>query len=171
VFGCDSTSEDDQRFDEVPEMTSATLRFPDERLATFTCSFGSADVAWYQITGTKGTLRLEHAFEYSEPMQLAVTAGSRTQRREFPLRDQFAPELLYFSDCILNNRTPEPSGLEGLADVRIIDTLRKSAARRSWMRLGDFPDKRRRPTLEQEIHRPPVRKPELVHTKPPHLDN
>jgi len=99
-----------------------------------------------------------------------MTAGGKTRRRDFPKRDQFAPELLYFSDCILNRRTPEPSGREGLADLRIIDALQKSVSRRSWIRIGDFPEKRRRPTLVQEIHRPPVRKRELVHTKPPHLE-
>src|SRR4030095_159091 len=45
------------RFEEVDEMTGAILRFPDERLATFTCSFGAADVSSYRIVGTKGSLR------------------------------------------------------------------------------------------------------------------
>jgi glucose-fructose oxidoreductase len=169
VLACDSSSRD-ARFAEVPEMTSAILRFPGERVATFTCSFGSADVAHFQVTGTKGSLRLEHAFEYSEPMQLEVTVAGKSRRREFPLRDQFAPELLYFSDCILNRRAPEPSGLEGMADVRIIEALEKSADRGTWIGLGDIPEKKRRPTLAQEIHRPPVRKPKLVHTKSPHIE-
>src|SRR5687768_16104791 len=38
----------DRRFREVDEMTSAVLRFPGERLATFTCSFGAADTATYR---------------------------------------------------------------------------------------------------------------------------
>ena len=32
------------------------LRFPGERLATFTCSFGAADVSEYRVVGTKGDL-------------------------------------------------------------------------------------------------------------------
>ena len=47
-------------------MTSAILRFPGERLAPFTCSFGAADVASYRIVGTKGDLRVEPAYEYAE---------------------------------------------------------------------------------------------------------
>jgi len=163
-----AVSRNDARFSEVDEMITAVLRFPKDRVATFTCSFGSADVASYQITGTKGTLRLDHAFEYSESMQMELKVGERTRRREFPRRDQFAPELLYFSDCILEHREPEPSGLEGLADLRIIDALRESAHRGSWVALGVLPRKRR-PTMAQEIHRPPVRKRKLVHTKPPHV--
>jgi hypothetical protein len=33
----------DQRFKEIDEMSAALLRFPNNRLATFTCSFGAAD--------------------------------------------------------------------------------------------------------------------------------
>jgi hypothetical protein len=34
--------------------------------------------------------------------------------------DQFGPQLVYFSNCILRDIAPESSGNEGLADVRII---------------------------------------------------
>jgi len=42
-------------------------------------------------------------------------------------RDQFGPELAYFSKCILNNEEPEPNGLEGLADVCVINAIQESA--------------------------------------------
>jgi glucose-fructose oxidoreductase len=32
-------------------------------------------------------------------------------------------EIEYFSDCLLNNKQPEPTGQEDLADVRIIQAL------------------------------------------------
>jgi len=35
----------EQRFREVEEMSGALLRFPEERLSTFICSFGAADIA------------------------------------------------------------------------------------------------------------------------------
>ena len=56
-----------------------------------------------------------------------LTIDGKTTRKTFGKRDQFAPELLYFSDCILNNREPEPSGEEGLQDVRIVQALYESA--------------------------------------------
>jgi predicted dehydrogenase len=40
-----------------------------------------------------------------------------------PLDDQFAPELVHFSQCILEDRDPEPAGEEGLADVRILEAI------------------------------------------------
>jgi glucose-fructose oxidoreductase len=155
----------DKRFREVPEMVSATLRFPGEKLATFVCSFGATDAAIYGVVGTKGRIELRNAYEYVEPIQLLMTIEGKESKREFPKRDQFAPELLYFSDCILRNKKPEPSGEEGLADVRIIEALYQSAKNGRAMKLPGF-SKRKRPVPVQEIHRPPVKKPELVRARP-----
>jgi Oxidoreductase family, C-terminal alpha/beta domain len=77
--------------------------------------------------GTKGDVRLDQAYEYVYPIDLHVTVEGKTRKQTFRKRDQFAPELEYFSDCILNNRILEPSGSEGVADVRIIEALYRSA--------------------------------------------
>jgi hypothetical protein len=66
------------------------------------------------LIGTKGLLVANPAYEYSKPSNLA-SPHENTAERVFPKGDQFAAELVYFSDCILNNREPEPSGAEGLA--------------------------------------------------------
>jgi predicted dehydrogenase len=154
------------RFREVDEMTSGILRFPNERLATFTSSFGAADAADYQVIGTKGTLRLTNAFEYSEKVELQVTVKGRRQKRIYARRDQFAPELIHFSDCILNNKPPEPTGLEGLLDVHVIRSLYESARIGRAVQLRDLV-RNRRPSLRQQIHRPPPQKPLRIHTEAP----
>lgn len=157
----------DPRFEEVEESCSAVMRFPGARLATFTTSFGAADVATYTILGTKGSLRVENGYEYAEPIRHALTVGSRTITREYKRRDQFAPELVYFSECIQARRVPEPSGQEGLIDVMIIRALYESAAIRRPVEYRG-PVRARRPSLAQEIRRRPVRKPELVRVSSPH---
>ena len=43
---------------EIDETTAATLRFGNDRVATFITSFNAADVASYRIVGTKGHLQL-----------------------------------------------------------------------------------------------------------------
>jgi glucose-fructose oxidoreductase len=154
------------RFREIEEMTSAVLRFPGERLATFNCSFGAADTATYRLVGTEGDLCLDSAYEYAEGMTLTVTVKGRSQERSFPKQDQFGPELLHFSDCVREGRDPAPSGREGLADVRIIQALYESARQGRPVELADF-DPGPRPEPEQEIRRPPVREPELVKAGPP----
>src|SRR5262245_53540865 len=153
-------------FRRVAETASAVLRFPGDRIAAFTCSFGASDTGWYQLVGTKGDLRLDPAYEYAEPLRLRVTAGNGTRERRFGKRDQFAAELLEFSDCVLAGRDPEPSGREGLADVRLLRALFRSADAGRPVSLTDFA-RLRRPGPDQEIRRPPVSKPSLVHAEPP----
>jgi glucose-fructose oxidoreductase len=154
----------EKRFAEVDEMTSAVLRFPKERLASFTCSFGAADVSAYQVVGSKGDVRVDPAYEYAGELRSVVTVDGKKRTREYAKRDQFAPELLHFSDCVLTGRDPQPGGREGLADVRIIRALYRSASIGRPVRLGGFPAPPR-PTLAKEERRPPVRKRELVHAK------
>jgi glucose-fructose oxidoreductase len=151
---------------EVEEALSAVLRFPGERLACFTCSFGAADVSEYRIVGTKGDLALEPAYEYAMALQHRLTLDGERKERRFAKRDQFAPELLYFSDCVLKNHQPEPGADEGLADIRIIEALYRSAHTGQPVELGPY-EKRERPSLEQEIRRPPIDKPRTVHTQAP----
>ncbi len=163
---CFSATGDDPRFKDVEEMTSAVLRFPGERLANFTASFGAAETASFEVIGTKGKLRVSQAYDYSMPVILELTVGGRTRKRFFNLRDQFAPELVYFSDCILNHKTPEPSGIEGLVDVHIIRSLYESARKGRPVKLKSL-TRRVRPTMRQEIYRRPVAKPRLVHVEAP----
>jgi glucose-fructose oxidoreductase len=164
VIGVTATGRD-PRFREVPEMVSATLRFPGEKIATFVCSFGAADASICHVVGTKGRIELRNAYEYVEPIELQTTIKDKETKREFQTRDQFAPELLYFSDCVLKNKKPEPSGEEGLADVRVVEVLYQSAERGLPVRLPVIA-KRKRPSLAQEIRRPAIKKPRLVHARP-----
>jgi predicted dehydrogenase len=157
----------EKRFAEIEEMTGALLRFPGERLATFICSFGSADIAEYDLVGTKGHLRLENAYEYRGELKCITTVNGQKSEKSFKAGDQFAPELIYFSDCIINDRAPEPSGKEGLADVRVINAIYESAEIGRAVRIEPV-QKKRRPDEAMQIKRPPVEQPELVATAAPH---
>ena len=161
-----ATRSSDKRFSEVDETVIATMRFKDERLANFVCSFGAADRSVYSITGTKGSITVEPAYEYAVGLSYTLRTGERERKKKFSKSDQFAPELLYFSDCILKDREPEPSGEEGLADVRIIEGMLQSISRSEPVRL-EMRQRKQRPTMEQEIRSPPVpREPQLVGVKP-----
>lgn len=162
-----TASSDDERFEEVDEITSAVMRFSDEKIASFTCSFGSTDAAMYQVLGTKGMLTVNPAFEYEADLKYEVTIEGRTNSKRISRRDQFAPELVYFADCVLKNKKPEPDGTEGLIDVRIIEAIYESARTGKTVRLDDM-FKNRRPTLNMEMKKPKPNKPELVNTEAPH---
>ncbi|HYH95161.1 Gfo/Idh/MocA family oxidoreductase [Hyalangium sp.] len=156
----------DPRFAEVEEAASVVMRFPEGKLATFTVSFGAEAVATYQLVGTEGTLKVDNAYEYKGEIRWELTSEGKTRKGKVTQRDQIAPELLAFSDCILEGQEPEPSGWEGLADVRIITALYESARTGRSVKLEPF-EKPQRPTKEQEEHRPPSETPEYVNVEAP----
>jgi len=161
-----SASKPESRFQEVAEMHSVILRFPEDRLATFTCSFGAAPVGNYQIVGTKGDLRLDPGYDFQGALTHYLTIDGKTQERTFPPTDQFAAELISFADCILHNKDPEPSGIEGLNDIRIIRALDRAIETGSPVKLGKL-EKQQHPSAAQIIERPPIQKPELIHAADP----
>jgi predicted dehydrogenase len=123
-----NASAPDPRFTEVEESITALLRFPEGRLATFTCSFGAARESMYEVVGTKAVLRSYPAYERARSATHYLTADGQTKERVFPEENQFARELIEFSECVLNGRDhPRSSGEDGLADVRIIEALLCSA--------------------------------------------
>ena len=162
-------SKRERRFANVEEMVSVAMRFPEQRLAVFTCSFGASDVSRYTVVGSKGSLRADPAYEYADGIRLEITVGEKTKIKTFPKRDQFAAELMYFSDCILKNKEPEPSGFEGLADVRIVEAIYESIRTRRTVPVRGLPVQKR-PSHDQEIHRPAHAKPEIIHAHPPSRD-
>jgi glucose-fructose oxidoreductase len=146
---------------EIDESTGALLRFDAGRVAAFVTSFNADDVAAYRIVGTRGQLHVDPAYEYAEGLAYELTVNGRTTRKRIGKRDQFAPELLYFSDCILKDREPEPSGQEGRQDVRIVQALYESAETGRAVEIPPFTPSKR-PTARQRIVRPGVKEPELV---------
>jgi len=160
---------DDARFPEVEEISSAILTFPGDRQATFTCGYNGVDLSWYCVTGTEGYICLDNAYDYGMPTTLEISKGGKSKSKEFGKRDQVAPEILYFSDCVLNDREPEPSGLEGLADVRIIRAIHESARTGKPVALERF-EKRARPAGEMEMSKPPAEQEDLFHAEAPTRD-
>jgi len=155
----------DERFGVIDEMTSAIMRFPGERLASFTTSFGAYFNASYQVTGTQGQLLADPGFGGGELRQ-RITVGDQTEERSFAAQDAFGPQLLYFADCILNDQQPEPDGNEGLIDVLIIEALYQSAAEGRPVQLN-LPTKVTRPGPEMVIVLPPPTEPAMVRAAAP----
>jgi predicted dehydrogenase len=157
----------DARFREVDETTIGLLRFPGDRLAQFTCSQGGADVDSFRVVGTEGDLRVEPAFGYTGDLKHYLTVDGKTEVTTFAKRDQFAPELVHFSQCILDGKPVAPSGREGWADVRVMEALRRSARTGERVLLEPF-DPGPRPELSDAIKKPAVhRPPETVRAPSP----
>ena len=167
VLALSGKRDDDERFGEIDEHVAALMRFPGDRIATFVASFGADAVSCFEIVGTKGSLRVDPAYSHSEALRFELSSSGKPRlRRTFRKRDQIAPEIGYFSDCILQHRTPEPSGFEGLADVRILRAIEESAARGERVALRPLV-RSERPDLTQEDHAPPHGKPRLIGAEDP----
>lgn len=155
----------DARFREIDEQLAALLRFPGERLAQLTCSFGAYGHSEVRVVGTKGTVALSPAFNMRD-LVLEVEVNGKTRSKTFKRRDQVGPELEELAACIRADRDPEPSGREGLADLRVIEAIEASA--RSGRRVPIervFPE--RRPTAGQARRRPPHGRVATVNVQPP----
>lgn len=149
VFAIASPSHDPKR-QAVDETIATVMRFPSGRTAQFTISFGSTQINRFQVVGTEGELSVENSFEYEGERQLKVAREGKTREKRYQPVDQFAPELIYFSNCVLENRDPEPSGEEGLADIRVCEAIQRSIDTGAPVTLDPF-YRTERPSGAQEF--------------------
>ncbi len=154
----------DPRFSEIEESLSAVMKFPGERLASFACSFGAADMGRFEVVGTEGSITLDPAYEYAVELQLKLKSGKEEQTTKLSKHDHFAPELLHFAECILEDKQPNPSGHEGLNDLRVIDAIRESVKTGSAVKIKTDPEASK-PNKELVKEKPGVEKPELVNVQ------
>ncbi|HTO95805.1 MAG TPA: Gfo/Idh/MocA family oxidoreductase [Myxococcales bacterium] len=166
VFALRMDRHKDERFAEVHEGMTVLLKFPGERVAQLTVSFGAYQQDQYRLVGTKGHIEIEGAYEYAGPRELRLSVGGKEKVRKFKPADQFAPELVAFSRAILEDGKIEPDGEEGLRDVRIIVAALKSARENRPLTLS-WPARKRRPEPSDRMYRPPVREPRLVEAEAP----
>jgi len=156
----------DERFEGVNEGWACLLRFPGDRLASFTVSFGAATTSRLRLVGTEGDVQLEPAYEYQGELVRRLTVGEESRTERFPPGDQFAPELIRFAEHVRRGAEPEPSGREGLADVRVIEALLQSARDQRPVRIAPVAHPQR-PEPNQAMHVPPVEEPEPVRAQAP----
>jgi predicted dehydrogenase len=121
------TARPTRRYGDVDESAVALIRLPDERLAHVHTSFGEEPAAVLTIFGDQGYLRLFNAYRDDVPAVMEIGGRRGREEHRFEPADQLAAEVAYFSDCVLHDRQPEPSGLEGLQDIRIVEAIYRSA--------------------------------------------
>ena len=169
VFALRMDRRGDERFKDVHEGMSVLLKFPGERSAQFTVSFGAYQEDQFRVVGTKGHIELKNGYEYSGPRELRLSVSGKERLRRFRPADQFAPELIAFSRAVLDDTEVEADGEEGLRDVRVIVAALRSARENRPLTLS-WPPRGRRPEPSDRIYRPPVREPKLVAAEAPTQD-
>ena len=159
---------DDPRFAETETSVAAILRLPDHRLAQFVCSFDGNAVDELLVVGTKGHLRLSPAYGYVDKLELTVQIGERAPRTKVQkVHDQFSPELDRFAEHVRSGTAPEPDWREGLADVRIIEAILRSACDGGVPIPIDPVPRQQPPSEEQGLRRRRVHAPDQVNVASP----
>ena len=146
------------------------LRFPGNRFAQMLISYHGNAVEAYTAAGTKGSVEVNPGYTYGKPLEQVVTLGEKKTHRSFRNTDQFGGEMRYFSDCILNDRAPEPDAEEGYADVRVFDGILRAIASGGPVTLEPFARTRRIDTAAQRQMLFATRSPDLVNTASPMAD-
>jgi predicted dehydrogenase len=137
VVSAVATRQPDSRMD-IDDTWAVVLRMPGDRLASFTISYFANSVDSYIVAGTEGSIHMSPAYGFGTPLEQNRTVGEKKTHESFKATDQFGGEMRYFSDCILNDKEPEPNAEEGLADLRVIEGIVRAAETKAPVKLEPF---------------------------------
>jgi predicted dehydrogenase len=120
------------------------------------------------LIGTQGEIEAAPCFGYGEGVGITyrATIDGETKEHAHPVVDQFAGETAYFSDCILNDLTPEAGAEEGWRDVRILAAVERALTTGTAQTLEPLPRKRL-PTKDQVREFPLAKGPALINAQKP----
>jgi len=152
----------------TPDTVSVVLRFPKERLAQFTISYSLPSSERFQLIGTKGEIEASPCFGFGEGVGITyrATIDGQTKEHAHPVVDQFAGEVAYFSDCIINDIAPEPDAEEGWRDVRILAAVERSLTSGRPQTFAPLPPKLV-PMNDLQRQYPLAKVPDLISTESP----
>ena len=151
------------------DTVAVTLRFPGNRIAQFVVSYHANTIDSYVVLGTKGSVQVNPGYMFGMSLEHAQVIGEKKSHQSFKNTDHFGGELKYFSDCILNDREPEPDGEEGYADVRVLEGIVRALQSGRSETLAPFTRSRRIDTANVQTLAA-KRTPELVNTSNPGRD-
>lgn len=148
------------------DTVAVTLKFDEGRIGSFVLSYNAQDLDDFRVTGDLGSLFSSPAYAMPGGMKHTTTIGEKESTESFDKTDQFGGELKYFSDCVMNNKDPEPDGEEGLLDVRVLVACEQSLKTGMPVKLAAYA-RSRRASLDQEETLSPVKTPELIGANKP----
>ncbi|MDE1162294.1 MAG: thiamine pyrophosphate-binding protein [Acidobacteriaceae bacterium] len=149
------------------DTVAVTLRFPGERLAQFNVSYFGNPINTLLAVGEKGSVQLDPAYVFGKGLEQTVTIGEEKTSQTFKNTDHFGGEMKYFSDCILNDVSPEPDGEEGFADVRVLEGILEVLKTGQSLKLEPFSRSKRIDIAAQKVMLAAISTPELVDAKNP----
>lgn len=120
----------------TPEATESIghlqLRFSKGTIGSIFCSYLSPiRKTWIEVQGTDAIVSATDFTTGSRTLELTITRGENdrpagVQVEKIDVPNLYVEEITHFSDCILNNREPFLSGLNGLANQQVLDRACRS---------------------------------------------
>ncbi len=110
---------------EIDITTSALLRFPGNILGHIQCSFDAAEHQVIEVVGTTGAVTAPLAFTAwkDDTTILRIQHGSTIQHKTFAPADPYQAMVAHFTECLLEQRPPDYPPGDGLATLRILQSL------------------------------------------------
>jgi predicted dehydrogenase len=124
-----------RRYKEVEEGIAFRLDFRSGLVLQGTAAYSAAFSSFVHVHGEKGWAELAPAFAFEEERRLSGKIAGKWFAKTFKPIDEFALELDYFSECIREDRKPEPDGEQGLRDIIIIDAIYQAAKKGGTVKI------------------------------------
>jgi predicted dehydrogenase len=153
--------------DDFDHTVSVTMLFPDDAIAQFVVSYVGDSLDSYTVVGTEGSVVVSPAYMFNKPLAYELIQKGNREKKTFANTDHFGGEMKDFSDCILNDRDPEPDLEEGLLDVRVIEAIMTSLKAGGQKCRLEVMGRSKEITPEQVQKLSPVSAPKLVNAESP----
>ena len=129
------TTPGDPRWAEVEESVTFQVKFANGVLANCSTSYAYSGANRYRAMCEKGWLDFEPAISYRGLNLRIQPPGKGVETVKNPGVNQFAAEMDHFAQCVMNDKTPDTPGEEGLWDMRVIEAIYQSAREGKTVKL------------------------------------
>jgi predicted dehydrogenase len=130
VFATIYNTPGDPRFSEVDETMTFQLKFASGTIAICDTSYSAHACRQYRVMCERAWIGMDPAFAYRGLKATISEAKGTAEIVSYPTlpeKNQFALEMDHFATCVLDDKTPDTPGEEGLRDQIIMEALYRSA--------------------------------------------
>jgi predicted dehydrogenase len=107
----------------VEEGIAFSMYFPSGLVAQASTCYSAALSSMLYLEGTLGSVSLTPAFPYEHVRVLNARLGDELVHREFPVADEFGPQIEAFSQAIRGGPIPPSCGTDGYVDLAILEAI------------------------------------------------
>ncbi len=113
---------------DVDVVLAGTLQFPGEIGAQFDCGLRAPARQFCEVVGSEGAITLPRPFlPHDDPAVVVIRRGERENRIEIPGTNQYTQMIDHFGECVRTGRSPRFPADDAVANMRVLDALRRSA--------------------------------------------